>query len=129
MLRGDRSGLPAAIERLRVLAASIEDEDDRAEAGWDVVALEDAIEKGKDEAPPTEIIMRARAAYSEAVRDDGTMAERLARAEEGMRALERLSPGATPDEKAAIGDYEHTLHMHIGALRLDVPDELARTAE
>jgi hypothetical protein len=118
MLRGDRSGLPAAIDRLRELATTIEDEDDREEAGWDIVALEDSIEKSKDDVPPTEAIKQARAVYAEAVRDEGTVAERLARAEEGARQLTRMS--ATPDEEQAIGALSHTLDMLIGALRLDV---------
>jgi hypothetical protein len=120
LLRGDRSGLTAAIERLKELATGIEDEDDREEAGWDIVALEDAIEKSKDEEPPSEAILRARAAYKEGSRNEGAVAERLARAEEGFRALERIAANATPDEKRAIGALEHTLQMLIGALRLDV---------
>jgi hypothetical protein len=118
LLRGDRSGLTAAIERLKELATGIEDEDDREEAGWDIVALEDAIEKSKDEEPPSEAILQARKAYAEAVRDDGTVAERLARAEEGARVLTRMS--ATPDEELAIGALSHTLDMLIGALRSEV---------
>jgi hypothetical protein len=119
LLRGDRAGLPAAINRLRQLATTIEDEDDREEAGWDIVALEDSIEKGKrePEEPPSEVILQARRIYAEANRDGGTVAERLARAEEGVRALERLEV-ATPEEEQAIGALEHTLMMLIGALRL-----------
>jgi hypothetical protein len=119
LLRGDRSGLPAAIERLKELATGIEDEDDREEAGWDIVALEDSIEKGKREPgePPSEVILQARRIYAEANRDDGTTAERLARAEKGVQALERLEV-ATPEEEQAIGALEHTLMMLIGALRL-----------
>jgi hypothetical protein len=119
LLRGDRSGLPAAIERLKELATGIEDEDDREEAGWDIVALEDSIEKGKREPdePPSEVILQARRIYAEANRDDGTTAERLVRAQEGVQALERLEV-ATPEEEQAIGALEHTLMMLIGALRL-----------
>jgi hypothetical protein len=116
LLRGDRSGLPAAVERLRELATAIEDESDREEAGWDIVALEDAVAKSNDE-PPSEIVLRARAVFAEADRNDGTAAERLARAEEGVRALSRIAADATPDEEGAIGALEHTLQMLIGALR------------
>jgi hypothetical protein len=114
--RGDRD-LTEEVARLSALAAQIDDEDDREDAYLEVSVIESFAVRGPAE-PPSEIVMQAREVYSEAVRDDGTTAERLARAEEGMRALERLSPGANADEKAAIGDYEHTLHMQIGALRL-----------
>ena len=56
--------------------------------------------------------------FREADRNDGTTAERLARAEDGMRALERIAVNATPDERQAIGTLEHSLQMLIGALRL-----------
>ncbi|MET9269828.1 hypothetical protein [Kribbella sp. NPDC003557] len=114
--RGDRD-LTADVARLHALAAQIDDEDDREDALLEVTGIESILAREPAE-PPSEIIVLAREVYAEAVRDDGTVAERLARAEEGMRALERLSPGANPDEKVAIGDYEHTLHMQIGALRL-----------
>jgi hypothetical protein len=120
MFRGDRSGMPAAIERLRELASGIDDEDDREEAGWDIVALEDALEKGTEEEGPSEVIRRARRAFAEADRDDGTAAERIARAEEGIRELERVAADATPDEQARIGALEHMLLMLIGALKRDV---------
>lgn len=119
MLRGDRSGLPAAIERLRESAASIEDEDDREEAGWEIVALEDALAQGPGE-PPTEVVLQMREAFAEADSNEGTLAERLARAEEGIRALERISANATVDEKREIGALSHTLHMLAGALRLEL---------
>jgi hypothetical protein len=118
ILNGRRGpDLTGEVARLSALAAQIDDEDDREDAYLEVSIVESAAARGPAE-PPSEVILQAREAYAEAVRDDGTMAERLARAEEGMRALERLSPGANSDEKQAIGDYEHTLHMHIGALRL-----------
>jgi|tagenome__1003787_1003787.scaffolds.fasta_scaffold20836298_2 hypothetical protein len=118
MLRGDRSGLTAAVERLRELAAGIEDESDRDEAGWDIVALEDAVASSTE--PPSEIMLQARAAYAEADRNDGTAAERLARAEEGVRALSHLAAAASPQEQAAIGALTESLEMLIGALQPNV---------
>ena len=118
LMNGRRDEIqPADIARLRALAAQIDDEDDRGDAFLEISGTEWILAQDPGE-PPSEIVMQAREVYAEAVRDDGTIAERLARAEEGMRALERLSPGANEDEKVAIGDYEHTLHMQIGALRL-----------
>lgn len=113
-----RSGadLTADIARLRALAEQIDDEDDRDDALLEVSGIELAIAHGPGE-PPSEVIMEARRIYAEAEREDGTTAERLARAEEGVQALERLE-AATPEEEQAIGSLEHTLVMLIGALRL-----------
>lgn len=105
------------IARLHALANRVDDEDDREEARSEVVGLEDALAHD-DEEPPSEIIVQARAVFREADRNDGTTAERLARAEDGMRALERIAVNATPDERQAIGTLEHSLQMLIGALRL-----------
>jgi len=109
--------LTAAITRLRALAEQIDDEDDRDDALLEVAGIEDAIAHGPGE-PPSEAIMHAREVYAEAVRDDGTAAERLARAEKGVRRLMQMS--ATPEEEQAIGALEHTLRMLAGALRLQL---------
>ncbi|MFC6161534.1 hypothetical protein [Kribbella jiaozuonensis] len=108
--------LTADIARLRALANQIDDEDDRDDALLEVSGIEVAIAHGPGE-PPSEVILEARRIYAEADRDDGTTAERLARAEQGVQALERLE-AATPEEEQAIGSLEHTLVMLIGALRL-----------
>jgi hypothetical protein len=115
--RGDRD-LTADIARLHALAEQIDDEDDRDDALLEVTGIEDVISHGPGE-PPSEVIIRAREAYAEAGRYDGTPVERLARAEEGMRELSRISADATADEKAAIGALEHTLRMLIGALQVE----------
>ncbi|GAA1576147.1 hypothetical protein [Kribbella karoonensis] len=115
--RGDRD-LSADAARLSALAAQIDDEDDREDAYLEVSVIESAAARGLAE-PPPEIIMRAREAYTEAVRDDGTDAERLTRAEQGIRELERIADGGDPDEQRAIGSLEHILMMLIGALRDD----------
>jgi hypothetical protein len=108
--------LTADIARLRALAEQIDDEDDRDIAQMEIEGIEYVVAQGPGE-PPSEVIMEARRIYAEADRDDGTTAERLARAEEGVQALERLE-AATPEEEQAIGSLEHTLVMLIGALRL-----------
>ncbi|HZX01988.1 hypothetical protein [Kribbella sp.] len=113
--RGDRD-LSADVTRLSALAAQIDDEDEREDAYLEVSIIESAAARGPAE-PQSEIVMQAREAYSEAVRDDGTDAERLARAEHGMQELERIAGGGDPDERRAIGSLEHTLMMLIGALR------------
>jgi hypothetical protein len=109
---------PADIARLHALVAQIDDEDDRGDADMEVAGIEDVLANFSNE-PPSEIIMQARAAYAEADRNHGTTAERLARAEAGMRELERIADRADPDERRAIGSLEHTLMMLIGALRND----------
>lgn len=116
--RGGRD-LTADVARLHALAAQIDDEDDREDALLEVTGIEYVLAEGPGE-PPTENILQARRAYAEADRNDGTPAERLARAEEGMRALERIADGADPDERRATGSLEHTLTMLIGALRNEV---------
>jgi hypothetical protein len=116
--RGD-TDLTPDIARLHALADRVADEDDRAEARSEVVGLENSLAHDDDE-PPSEIIVEARAVFREADRNDGTTAERLARAEEGMQALMRIAANATPDERQAIGDLEHMLQMLIGALRVDM---------
>jgi hypothetical protein len=116
--RGDRD-LTADIARLHALAAQIDDEDDREDALLQVTGIEDVLAHGPAE-PPSEIIMQAREVYAEAVRDDGTDAERLARAEEGIQALMRIE-NATAEEEGAIGSMEHTLRMLADALRPDTP--------
>ena len=115
--RGDRD-LTADIARLHALAEQIDDEDDRDDALLEVTGIEDVISHGPGE-PPSEVIQQARAAYAEAVRDDGTDNERLARAEEGIQALMDIE-SATPEEEGAIGSMEHTLRMLADALRPDV---------
>ena len=118
ILEGRRySDLAAELPRLHALAEQIDDEDDRHLADSVLGGIEEIIARGPGE-PPSQLILHAREVFSEANREDGTVAERLARAEEGMRALERIATNATPDECQAIGDYEHVLHMLIGALRL-----------
>ncbi|RZU13585.1 hypothetical protein EV645_4431 [Kribbella rubisoli] len=115
--RGDRD-LTADIARLHALAEQIDDEDDRDDALLEVTGIEDVISHGPGE-PPSEVIQQARSAYAEAVRDDGTDNERLARAEEGIQALMDIE-SATPEEEGAIGSMEHTLRMLADALRPDV---------
>jgi hypothetical protein len=109
---------PADIARLHALAAQIDDEDDREDALLEISGTEYVLAQDPGE-PPSEIMTQARAAYAEADRNDGTTAERLARAEAGMRELERIAEGGDPDERRAIGSLEHTLMMLIGALRND----------
>ena len=110
--------LPADIARLHALVAQIDDEDDRGDADLEVAGIEDVLANFSPE-PPSELVMHARSVYAEASRDDGTDAERLARAEDGIQALMRIE-NATPDEEGAIGSMEHVLRMLADALRPDV---------
>ncbi|MFI5691928.1 hypothetical protein ACIA58_08820 [Kribbella sp. NPDC051586] len=109
--------LTAEIPRLRALAEQIDDEDDRHLADSVLAGIEDIIAREPGE-PPSEIILQAREAFAEGDRNEGTVAERLARAEEAVRALSRIAANGTPDEQREIGALEHTLQMLIGALRL-----------
>ncbi|MEV4266534.1 hypothetical protein [Kribbella sp. NPDC049584] len=111
------SDLAAELPRLRALAEQIDDEDDRHLADSVLAGIEDIIARGPGEAP-SEIIMEAREAFAEGDRNDGTVAERLARAEEAVRALSRIAADASADEAREIGALEHSLQMLIGALRL-----------
>ena len=110
---GDQD-LSADIAHLHELVTRIDDEDDRENAHFEVLGLEDALSHGPGDAP-SEITLQARRVFTEANRNDGTVAERLARAEEGVRALSRMS--GTREEEQAIGALSHTLDMLIGALR------------
>jgi hypothetical protein len=106
---------PADITRLQALAAQIDDEDDREVADLEVAGIEDVLVNYSGERP-SELLMHARSIYAEANRNDGTDAERLARAEKGIEALMRIE-NATPEEAGAIGSMEHVLRMLADALR------------
>lgn len=106
---------PADIARLRTLATQIDDEDDREIADLEVSGTEWVLAQDPGK-PPSEILMQARGLYQEASRDDGTDAERLARAEHGIEALMRIE-SPTPEDAGAIGSLEHVLRMLADALR------------
>ncbi|GAA1576143.1 hypothetical protein [Kribbella karoonensis] len=106
---------PADITRLRTLASQIDDEDDREDALLEVSGTEYVLAQPREE-PPSELLMHARSIYAEADRNDGTDAERLARAEQGIEDLTRIED-ATPEEAATIGSMEHVLRMLADALR------------
>ncbi|MEU8227267.1 hypothetical protein [Kribbella sp. NPDC048915] len=111
-----RRDLAADFARLHTLAAQIGDEDDREDALLELTGLESSAARDPEE-PPSAIIMQAREVYAEASRQDGTDAERLARAEAGIQALMAIESG-TEEEHSAIGAMEHTLRMLADALRL-----------
>jgi hypothetical protein len=116
LMNGRRDEIqPADIARLHALAAQIDDEDDRGDAFLEISGTEWILAQDPGE-PPSEILMQAREVYAEAVRDDGTDAERLARAEEGIQALMRIE-NATPEDEGAIGSMEHVLRMLADGLR------------
>ncbi|MFF0266462.1 hypothetical protein [Kribbella sp. NPDC004536] len=109
---------PADIARLRELAAQIDDEDDREDALLEISGTEHVLANRSDERP-SELLMHARTIYAEAERNDGTDAERLARAEKGIEALMGIE-NATPEEAGAIGSMEHVLRMLADALRIQL---------
>jgi hypothetical protein len=113
------AALAAEVERLRVLADGIDDESGRKEAGYDLAMLEDLLAHD-DTAEPSEVTQRARAAYAEATRYDGTPSERIARAETGIQQLTSIAATADPEEQEAISGLTESLDMLIGALRPDV---------
>ncbi|HET6741881.1 MAG TPA: hypothetical protein VFH76_23215 [Kribbella sp.] len=107
---------PTDIARLRNLAAQIDDEDDREDALLEISGTENILANHVAEGPLSEVILEARRISAEGNRYDGTLAERLARAEEAFSALDRL-PGATWEEEQQIGALGHTLAMVIEGLR------------
>lgn len=110
--------LAEPVARLRALADQVDDEDDREEARWAVAGLEDSLGHD-DEEPPSEIVQHARRIYAEAVRNEGSTADRLARAEIGVRELSRIS-GGSRDEEQAISDLSHRLDMLIDGFRTEM---------
>jgi hypothetical protein len=110
--------LTAAVAHLRTLADQVDDEDDRRLAHSAIAGIEDII-AGPPEEPPSPLVQHAREVFAAADRDDGTVTERIARAEEGIQALIRIASDGTDLEQQAIGALEHSLQMLIGALRLD----------
>lgn len=113
------AALAAEIERLRVLAAGIDDESGRKDAGHDIEMLEDLLAHD-DADEPSDATKRARAAYAEATRYDGTAVERIARAEAGIEQLGRIAAAADPDEQEAISGLTESLDMLISGLQPDV---------
>jgi hypothetical protein len=111
--------LKAEIERLQRVAEGIENAADRERAGHDIAMLEDLVAHD-DDPPPSPAMIEAFGAYKAAILDEGTVAERIARAEKGIEEIERIADRADPEEELSIGGMAETLHMLIGSLRPDL---------
>jgi hypothetical protein len=108
--------LRVEVQRLRQLAAQLEDPDDREEAGHAVAMLENVV--APDPCPrPSEAVLAANQAYADATSSDGTPAERITRAEAGIREIARIARTADPDEEGSILQFNESLYMLIGALK------------
>jgi hypothetical protein len=105
--------LAASIERLRGLAQTFTDPDERFSAENDVATLEGIYAYGvEDEEDPLSAAMTAAGrVQSLAAANDGTTAERIARLEAGMEEIGRIADSADPSEKGAILDYNESLYM------------------
>jgi hypothetical protein len=105
--------LAASIERLRGLAQTFTDPDERFSAENDVATLEGIYAYGvEDEEDPLSAAMTAAGrVQSLAAANDGTLAERIARLEAGMEEIGRIADSADPSEKGAILDYNESLYM------------------
>ncbi|WP_427886671.1 hypothetical protein ACQHIV_28190 [Kribbella sp. GL6] len=110
--------LPAAIARLKELAADIEDPTDRRTAQNQIASIEDILDEELDGPPTSSAMMEAIRVHSRAGRGEGTPAERIARAEAGMAVIGEIAE-ANPSEEASILDLNEPLYMLILSLRSD----------
>lgn len=108
--------LPAAIARLKELAASIEDPGDRRTAENQIASIEDILDEEMDGPPISEAMMEAIRVHSAAGASHGTPAERIARAEAGMAAIGRIAE-ANPSEEASIMNLNESLYMLVLSLQ------------
>jgi hypothetical protein len=110
--------LAASIERLKALAETLSDPDQRFSAGNSIASLEDIYADGvEDEQNPISAAMTAASrVQSLAAANDGTLAERIARLAAGMEEIGRIADTADPSEKGAILDYNESLYMLMTAL-------------
>lgn len=117
--------LPAAIKRLKDLAATIEDPSDRRSAENDIAGIEGVLAEASDGPPISPAMMAAIRIHTEAGASNGTPAERIARAEAGMAEIARIADNAPRTEQASILELNESLYMLILALE---PDRTASPA-
>lgn len=110
--------LRAEIVRLRQLSESIEDPRGRENAGHDIAMLDDLV--AHDDTPYSAARVEAFGAYQAATAEGGTAAERIARAERGIKEIERIAETADPDESESIAGVTESLHLLIDSLRSDL---------
>jgi hypothetical protein len=110
--------LPAAVARLKELAAAIEDPSDRRSAAKRIAALEGVLDAESDGPPISPAMMEAIRVYSAAGAAAGTPAERIARAEVGMATIGRIAE-ANPAEEASIMELNKSLYTLMLSLEPD----------
>lgn len=110
--------LPAAVARLKELAATIEDPSGRRSAENRIADLEGVLDAGSDGPPISPAMMAAIRVYSQAGTTTGTPAERTARAEAGMAEIGRIAE-ANPAEEASIMELNESLYTLILSLNPD----------
>jgi hypothetical protein len=108
--------LPAAVARLKELAADIDDPADRRTAENQVASIEDVLDEDLDGPPVSAAMMEAIRIHSAAGASDGTVSERIARAESGMAAIGRIAE-SNPSEEASIMELNESLYMLVLSLR------------
>ncbi|TDD46336.1 hypothetical protein E1263_36795 [Kribbella antibiotica] len=109
------------IARLKDLAATVEDPQDRWDAEGDIVSIEGILQAGEgaDEEPWSDAMNQAVQAHARATDDSGTPAERIARARAGITAISRIADTAPANEQAAIVEMNESLLMLAEALEPD----------
>jgi hypothetical protein len=115
--------LAASIARLKALAGTLTDPDQRFSAENHVATLEGIYAYGvEDEQDPVSPAMsEAVRVSSRAASNEGTTAERIARLKAGMDEIGRLADTADPAEKGAILDLNESLYMLRTALESRTP--------
>jgi hypothetical protein len=111
--------LPAAIARLKQLAATIDDLADRRSAENDIAAVEGILAEESEGRPISPAMMEAIRIHGEAGAGHGTPAERIARAEAGMAAIGRIADSLPRSEQAPILELNESLYMLIMSLEPD----------
>jgi len=119
----DLPELAASITRLKALAETLTDPDQRFSAANSIATLADIYGSGvEDEQDPVSPAMSEATRVSDrAAANEGTTAERIARLKAGMDEIGRLADAADPAEKGAILDLNESLHMLRTALESRTP--------
>jgi hypothetical protein len=109
------------IARLKELAASIEDPQERWRAEGTIESIEGVLREGEgaDEPPWSEAMTKAVQAHAAATDDSGTVAERIARARAGIEVISRIADAAPEHEQHAIAEMNGSLLMLAEALEPD----------
>lgn len=112
----DASTLAGQLDKLREMAATIEDPADRHAAELLLASLEDALGNTRPEL--SEAMARAVRVHARARDEEGTAAERIDRARAGIAEIGRIAAAAEPAEQGAILDLNESLQLLVEALEI-----------